>query len=39
MKKLFSPFEKKTYKAIRAVFNNTIIVCNGLTQHTAEQKL
>jgi len=30
---------EKTYKAIRAVFNNTIIFCNGLTQETAEQKL
>ena len=30
---------EKTYKAIRAVFNNTIILCNGLTQQTAEQKL
>jgi N-ethylmaleimide reductase len=30
---------EKTYKAIRAAFNNTIIFCNGLTQETAEQKL
>lgn len=30
---------EKTYKAIRAVFTNTIIFCNGLTQETAEQTL
>jgi N-ethylmaleimide reductase len=30
---------EQTYKAIRAVFNNAIILCNGLTQQTAEQKL
>jgi len=30
---------EKTYKAIRAVFTNTIIICNGLTPETAEEKL
>ncbi|MCF2443384.1 alkene reductase [Dyadobacter sp. CY345] len=30
---------EKTYKAIRSVFNNTIILCNGLTRQTAEQTL
>ncbi|WP_254560982.1 alkene reductase [Dyadobacter diqingensis] len=30
---------RKTYKAIRSVFNNTIIFCNGLTPQTAEQTL
>ena len=30
---------EKTYKAIRAVFTNTIIICNGLTAETAEEKL
>ena len=30
---------EKTYKAIRAAFNNTIIICNGLTPETAEEKL
>jgi N-ethylmaleimide reductase len=30
---------KGTYKAIRTSFTNTIILCNGLTHETAEQKL
>lgn len=30
---------EKTYKAIRAVFNNAIIICNGLNAETAEEKL
>ena len=30
---------EKTYKAVRAVFTNTIIICNGLTAETAEEKL
>lgn len=30
---------EKTYKAIRKVFSNTIIICNGLTPETAEEKL
>lgn len=30
---------EKTYKAIRTVFNNTIIYCNGLTPESAEEML
>lgn len=30
---------EKTYKSIRAVFNNTIIYCNGLTRESAEELL
>ena len=30
---------EKTYKAIRTGFNNTIILCNGLTPETAEENL
>lgn len=30
---------EKTYKAIRSAFSNTIILCNGLTPETAEEKL
>jgi N-ethylmaleimide reductase len=30
---------EETYKAIRTSFTNTIILCNGLTHETAEQKL
>lgn len=30
---------EETYQAIRKAFNNAIILCNGLTPETAEQKL
>jgi N-ethylmaleimide reductase len=30
---------ERTYRAMRAAFKNTIILCNGLTAETAEEKL